>query len=165
VYGLVAMDDRSRLSDRAVLRDLGWTPGTPLAVRVEQTVAVRCAPNRPGSDCAVPARCGASGYSPRTDCLLHDLRPDHPPPSRRDRPLANVYTGGTSEKSLGELLAGRRDRFVVATKYTSQYTSQQDPTDPNSAGNHRKNLRTSIEASLHRLQTGYIDVRWAALRL
>jgi aryl-alcohol dehydrogenase-like predicted oxidoreductase len=28
------------------------------------------------------------------------------------------YRGGASEEILGKLLAGRRDRFVVATKYT-----------------------------------------------
>ena len=28
------------------------------------------------------------------------------------------YRGGASEEILGELLAGRRDRFVLATKYT-----------------------------------------------
>ena len=42
---------------------------------------------------------------------------------------ADVYTGGTSETILGELLKGRRDRFVLATKFTNQT----DPADPNSA--------------------------------
>jgi aryl-alcohol dehydrogenase-like predicted oxidoreductase len=63
---------------------------------------------------------------------------------------ADVYTNGTSETILGELLKGRRDRFVLATKFTNQT----DPDDPNSAGNHRKKIVTSIEASLCRLQTG-----------
>lgn len=31
---------------------------------------------------------------------------------------ADLYTNGTSEISLGEMLEGRRDRFVLATKYT-----------------------------------------------
>ncbi|MDX6230709.1 MAG: hypothetical protein QOI76_4099, partial [Frankiales bacterium] len=62
---------------------------------------------------------------------------------------ADVYTNGTSETILGELLKGRRDRFVLATKFTNQT----DPGDPNSAGNHRKKIVTSIEASLRRLQT------------
>ncbi|MFF0965883.1 aldo/keto reductase [Streptomyces sp. NPDC003703] len=69
---------------------------------------------------------------------------------------ADHYTGGTSEKFLGELLRGRRDRYVLTTKYTLQT----DPTDINSAGNHRKNLVSSIEASLRRLQTDYIDLLW-----
>src|SRR5260370_23933753 len=69
---------------------------------------------------------------------------------------ADVYTGGTSETILGELLKGRRDRFVLATKFTNQT----DPDDPNSAGNHRKKIVTSIEASLRRLQTDHIHLYW-----
>jgi aryl-alcohol dehydrogenase-like predicted oxidoreductase len=65
------------------------------------------------------------------------------------------YTDGTSEDFLGEFLQGRRDRFVVATKYT---LTKPDSTDPNSGGNSRKNLRQSLERSLRRLQTDYIDV-------
>ncbi len=66
------------------------------------------------------------------------------------------YRGGASEEILGDLLAGRRDRFVLATKYTVT----RDPGDPNAAGNHRKNLRLSLETSLRRLRTDYIDVYW-----
>ncbi len=67
---------------------------------------------------------------------------------------ANAY--GESEDILGELLAGRRDRFVLATKYTLS----RDGSDPNAAGNHRKNLTLSLEASLRRLRTDYIDLFW-----
>src|SRR6202158_4664024 len=67
---------------------------------------------------------------------------------------ADVYTNGTSETILGELLKGRRDKFVLATKFTNQT----DPGDPNSAGNHRKKIVTSLEASLRRLQTDHIDL-------
>ena len=66
---------------------------------------------------------------------------------------ADVYTNGTSETILGELLKGRRDRFVLATKFTNQT----DPDDPNSAGNHRKKIVTSIEASLRRLRYNLLD--------
>jgi aryl-alcohol dehydrogenase-like predicted oxidoreductase len=66
------------------------------------------------------------------------------------------YRGGASEEILGELLAGRRDRFVLATKYTVS----RDRDDPNGAGNHRKNLRLSLETSLRRLRTDYIDIYW-----
>ena len=59
---------------------------------------------------------------------------------------ADIYTDGTSEEFLGEMLQSRRDRFIVATKYTGQSV----PNDLNSAGNHRKNLVTSLEASLRR---------------
>jgi aryl-alcohol dehydrogenase-like predicted oxidoreductase len=66
------------------------------------------------------------------------------------------YRGGASEEILGELLAGRRDRFVLATKYTVS----RDGTDPNAAGNHRKNLVGSLETSLRRLRTDYLDIYW-----
>ncbi|MEU4230082.1 aldo/keto reductase [Nonomuraea sp. NPDC026600] len=72
---------------------------------------------------------------------------------------ANFYSDGRSETILGELLAGRRDRFVVASKYTVS----RDGGDPNAAGNHRKNLTLSLEASLRRLGTDYLDLYWVHL--
>lgn len=66
------------------------------------------------------------------------------------------YRNGESESFVGALLEGRRDRFVVSTKYTVS----RDRTDPNASGNHRKNLRFSLETSLRRLRTDYIDVYW-----
>jgi len=69
---------------------------------------------------------------------------------------ANLYTNGTSEKFVGEFLKGRRERFVLATKYTLNMR----PDDPNGGGNHRKNLVQSLEASLRRLDTEYIDLYW-----
>ncbi|SHF09307.1 aldo/keto reductase [Streptoalloteichus hindustanus] len=73
---------------------------------------------------------------------------------------ADIYTAGTSESMLGELLAGRRDEFVLATKYTNAT----DDADVNASGNHRKNLVTSLEASLRRLRTDYVDVYWVHAR-
>jgi len=69
---------------------------------------------------------------------------------------ASNYRGGASEQILGELLQGRRDRVVLSTKYTVS----RDSGDPNAAGNHRKNLRLSLETSLRRLRTDYIDIYW-----
>ncbi|NUP39393.1 MAG: aldo/keto reductase [Streptomyces sp.] len=69
------------------------------------------------------------------------------------------YRGGESETILGELLQGRRDRFVLATKYTVS----RDGGDPNAAGNHRKNLALSLETSLRRLRTDYVDLYWVHL--
>jgi aryl-alcohol dehydrogenase-like predicted oxidoreductase len=69
---------------------------------------------------------------------------------------ANYYTKGTSETYLGEFLKDRREKFVVATKYTLST----DPKDPNASGNHRKNLMQSLEASLKRLKTDYVDLYW-----
>nr|WP_202897835.1 aldo/keto reductase [Actinopolymorpha pittospori] len=69
---------------------------------------------------------------------------------------ANAYGDGRSETILGELLERRRERFVLATKYTIS----RDSTDPNAAGNHRKSLVHALEASLRRLRTDYVDVYW-----
>jgi aryl-alcohol dehydrogenase-like predicted oxidoreductase len=69
---------------------------------------------------------------------------------------ANAYHGGQSEEILGSFLGPDRDRWVVATKYTLAMR----PGDPNAAGNSRKNLRASVEASLRRLRTDYLDVLW-----
>jgi aryl-alcohol dehydrogenase-like predicted oxidoreductase len=69
---------------------------------------------------------------------------------------ANVYTNGTSESFLGEFMQGHRESIVLATKYTNSWPSS----DPNHAGNQRKNMFQSVEASLKRLQTDYIDLYW-----
>ncbi len=69
---------------------------------------------------------------------------------------ANRYTEGTSEKWLGEMIAAERAHFVLATKYTLTM----DPQDPNFSGNHRKNMVQSVEASLKRLGTDYVDLYW-----
>lgn len=65
------------------------------------------------------------------------------------------YTDGESETILGDLLKADRNRFVVATKYT--LTQPENP-DPNSGGNSRKNMMQSVERSLQRLQTDFIDL-------
>ncbi len=67
---------------------------------------------------------------------------------------ANRYTEGTSERLVGEFVGSKREEFVIATKYTLF----QRKGDSNSAGNHRKNLVQSLEASLKRLKTDYIDL-------
>src|ERR1700731_1674573 len=69
---------------------------------------------------------------------------------------ANFYTGGTSEKFLGEFMQGHRESVVVATKYSNAAPGN----DPNAAGNHRKSMIQAVEASLKRLQTDYIDLYW-----
>ncbi|WP_086824892.1 aldo/keto reductase [Allokutzneria sp. NRRL B-24872] len=66
---------------------------------------------------------------------------------------ASAY--GESESLLGAAIE-QRDRFVIGTKYTLS----RDAADPNGAGNHRKNLRLSLERSLKRLRTDHIDVYW-----
>jgi aryl-alcohol dehydrogenase-like predicted oxidoreductase len=66
------------------------------------------------------------------------------------------YTDGESETILGELLAADRERFVLATKYS--LTMRRD--DPNGGGNSRKSMVQTLEASLKRLRTDYVDLLW-----
>ncbi|MFM9372085.1 aldo/keto reductase [Streptomyces sp. Da 82-17] len=73
---------------------------------------------------------------------------------------ANIYTAGRSESILGELLEGRRDSYVLASKYTCAT----HPGDVNSAGNHRKSLVRAVEDSLGRLRTDHLDVLWVHAR-
>ena len=68
---------------------------------------------------------------------------------------ANIYKLGTSEKLIGEFINPRdRDFFVIATKYSLK----DNTTNPNASGNNRKNMMRSVEQSLKRLQTDFIDV-------
>src|ERR1700727_3937231 len=69
---------------------------------------------------------------------------------------ANLYTNGTSESFLGEFMEGHRPSVVLATKYTNAFPG----TDPNAAGNQRKNMMQAVEPSLQRLKTEYIDLYW-----
>jgi len=69
---------------------------------------------------------------------------------------ANFYTYGTSEQYLGDFIKGNRDHFVVSTKYALYDKID----DPNFMGNHRKNMMRSVNDSLKRLQTDYIDIFW-----
>ncbi|MFD8838514.1 aldo/keto reductase [Streptomyces griseofuscus] len=67
---------------------------------------------------------------------------------------ASTYSGGTSERLLGEFARNRRESLVLATKYTTL----RRPGDPNSSGSHRKSLFASVEESLQRLGTDYVDL-------
>jgi aryl-alcohol dehydrogenase-like predicted oxidoreductase len=68
---------------------------------------------------------------------------------------ANIYKLGTSEKIIGDYLSEHdRDHFVVATKYALK----DNFTNPNASGNNRKNMMRSLEESLKRLKTEFIDI-------
>jgi aryl-alcohol dehydrogenase-like predicted oxidoreductase len=70
---------------------------------------------------------------------------------------ADSYQFGESEELLGRFVQGRRDAFVLATKFTQAAT-------PNGGilvtGNSRKAMVASLEASLRRLRTDRIDLYW-----
>jgi aryl-alcohol dehydrogenase-like predicted oxidoreductase len=69
---------------------------------------------------------------------------------------ANIYNGGTSERMTGDFIRTERDAVVLATKYSMSMNHA----EPNLGGNHRKNMARSLEASLQRLDTDYIDLYW-----
>jgi aryl-alcohol dehydrogenase-like predicted oxidoreductase len=66
---------------------------------------------------------------------------------------ADVYARGMSETILGEAIKGRRDRVLISTKGTFRMGR-----DPNAVGSSRYHLIETVEGSLRRLGTDYIDV-------
>lgn len=66
---------------------------------------------------------------------------------------ADVYTGGESERILGGLMAGKRSELVLATKLGGRSAGGR-----NGSGLSRKHAIESVEGSLRRLNTDYIDV-------
>ena len=66
---------------------------------------------------------------------------------------ANIYTGGASEEIVGQALKDCRSEVIIASKVGA------GPTDvPNGHGLGRKHMFTSLEASLKRLGTDYLDI-------
>ncbi|MFQ6200282.1 aldo/keto reductase, partial [Streptomyces sp. NPDC000405] len=68
---------------------------------------------------------------------------------------ANQYAGGESERIIGGLVAEHREEVVIASKYTN---SAPRNGDANAGGNQRKNMVQSVEGSLRRLNTDYLDL-------
>ncbi|GAA5191903.1 aldo/keto reductase [Rugosimonospora acidiphila] len=66
---------------------------------------------------------------------------------------ADVYSGGLSEQIVGEVLRGRRDKVLLATKVRMSMGS-----GPNDAGLSRHHIVSGCEASLRRLGTDHIDL-------
>ncbi|KAF9027757.1 Aldo/keto reductase [Hymenopellis radicata] len=74
---------------------------------------------------------------------------------------ANLYQDETSEEFIGEWAEKRgvRDQLVIATKYSTNYKRGNDVEQKiNYTGNHSKSLYLSVEASLKKLRTDYIDI-------
>ena len=72
---------------------------------------------------------------------------------------ANIYNHGESEEWLGRWMGDKRDRIVLATKYSVPL----DQSDLNNGGNGRKALVQSLETSLKRLKTDHADLFWVHL--
>jgi aryl-alcohol dehydrogenase-like predicted oxidoreductase len=66
---------------------------------------------------------------------------------------ADVYSNGSSEEVLGKALAGKRDKALISTKATFRMGD-----GPNDLGSSRAHLVTSLEGSLRRLGTDYVDI-------
>ncbi|RAL12186.1 aldo/keto reductase [Aspergillus homomorphus CBS 101889] len=76
---------------------------------------------------------------------------------------ANAYQKEDSEQWIGDWMQqrGNRDQLVIATKYTTGFRTAQfdkEPLQSNYVGNSLKSLRVSVNASLRKLQTDYIDL-------
>lgn len=66
---------------------------------------------------------------------------------------ADVYHAGRSEQIVGRAIAPQRDRWIVATKFGFPAGE-----GPNQQGQSRKWIMQSVDASLKRLGTDYIDI-------
>jgi aryl-alcohol dehydrogenase-like predicted oxidoreductase len=66
---------------------------------------------------------------------------------------ANVYNAGKTEEILGRILAGRRDRVVLASKVGIKAGEQ-----PDERGLSRAAILKGIEGTLQRLKTDYVDL-------
>jgi len=69
---------------------------------------------------------------------------------------ANVYANGESERILGGLIAGERDRLILTSKVGSSMGD-----GPNRSGLSRRNVLYECEQSLRRLRTDWIDIYFA----
>jgi aryl-alcohol dehydrogenase-like predicted oxidoreductase len=68
---------------------------------------------------------------------------------------ADVYGEGESERLMGEVLAGRRDEYVLATKFGWELSETDAPDAPRGT---REYIRWAIEGSLKRLRVEKIDL-------
>ena len=67
---------------------------------------------------------------------------------------ADIYSDGASEEVLGKAIEGKRDKLLISTKST--FRASKD--DPNDVGSSRYHIIRSIEGSLKRLNTDYVDI-------
>ena len=66
---------------------------------------------------------------------------------------ANVYSKGRAEEILGELISDCRQQLIITSKFGGPFDD-----DLNNRGGSRRHLVSSLEASLKRLKTDYVDI-------
>lgn len=76
---------------------------------------------------------------------------------------ANAYQCEESEEWIGEWMEkkGNRDQMVIATKYTTGYRGHArdaEPLQSNFVGNSFKSMHISVNRSLKKMRTDYIDL-------
>ena len=67
---------------------------------------------------------------------------------------ADIYSYGASEEILGKAIEGKRNRLLISTKTTIRMSKD----DPNDVGSSRYHIIRSLEDSLRRLKTDYVDI-------
>lgn len=67
---------------------------------------------------------------------------------------ADIYSYGASEEILGKAIEGKRNKLLISTKTTFRMSKD----DPNDVGSSRYHIIRSLEDSLRRLQTDYVDI-------
>jgi aryl-alcohol dehydrogenase-like predicted oxidoreductase len=71
---------------------------------------------------------------------------------------AEQYGPYTNEQLVGRAIAGRRDEVVLATKFGVRRAKEDDTSSPRVVDGSPENVRRSIEGSLQRLGTDYVDL-------
>src|SRR5215469_7392264 len=66
---------------------------------------------------------------------------------------ADIYSNGLSEEVLGKAIAGKRQRVLISTKATFRVGQ-----GANDVGSSRHHLIESVEGSLRRMGTDYVDI-------
>ena len=71
---------------------------------------------------------------------------------------AELYGPHTNEELVGKAVAGRRDEYIVATKFGVRYEGTAGSSAARRLDGSPENVRRSIEGSLKRLGTDYVDL-------
>jgi aryl-alcohol dehydrogenase-like predicted oxidoreductase len=66
---------------------------------------------------------------------------------------ADIYGAGANEELVGRAVAGRRDDFIIATKFANRTVDGQRVVD-----NRPEYIHEAVDASLRRLGTDYVDL-------